>query len=352
MLIVHRCRLPIRHRRIALAAAWGAALVLAGCQRTPSPSVQATPEHAVATSLRVAVTGDFDDLMRNRLPASDYADWRADWAKAHAHPVPVSVAQQKQFAKIMQMLTRTDAEAKLMQRLKPELARLRAKGGQPAPVLAAILHAAGTHIIADAPQLGPAQRALAAQGLVALVERAKNMDFSDPVKAQRAIDLACATARRLHVATLKQWRALNYAETMRDYGIIWNGMESLLQIYGLNLGKSLLDAKITTVSNDGNRAMVRVNMTFAGKPLVGQWPMRKVHGHWYDAALLQAWRKAHSTAPATAGSAPQPAAPGTRASAPAGSAPRPAAQPPPPAQSGGSTSVPASGQPGIPRPRP
>lgn len=305
------------------------ALAIAACHHAPPPPSNTTPENAVATNLRLTAAGDFDGLMKNRLPAADYARWREEWEQSHAQPVPASVAQQKQFAAIMQMLTGPGAEAKLAKRLQPELSNFRGDKNAPAPIFAGIIEAAGKQMIEESPQLGPAQQKLATQVLTTLIVWARTSDFSDPKKAQKAIDLVCATARQLHVQTLEQWRALDYAQTMHNYGTLWNGLESLLDIYGLDLSKSLTDAGIHTIANDGTHATVKLDMRLASQSISGEWPMVKEAGHWYDAALLAAWRKAHP-APATSTAAPatgadQPAAPGTAAPA---NAATPSAAPP------------------------
>jgi hypothetical protein len=299
---------PGRRQGLAVAFGCACALALAACHQAPPPPSNVTPDKAVMTNLRLTATGDFDGLMRNRLPPAEYAQWRREWDKQHAHPVPASVAQQQQFAKIMQMLTEPGAEDKLAKRLQPDLARLRSRKGEDMPILAGILDAAGKQMIANSPQLGPAQRTLVAQGFDAFTAWAKTVDFGDPGKARKAIDVACATARQLHVQTLAQWRALDYATTMKNYGIIWNGLESVLNIYGLDLARALNDAKVESVSHADNRATVKLAVTLAGKPLAAEWPMVQQQGHWYDEALVEAWRKAH----------PSPAS-GTSA-APAGSA--------------------------------
>lgn len=320
---------PIRARVFTLIVTGAGALALAACHHAPPPPSNTTPENAVATSLRLTATGDFDGLMKNRLPAADYARWREEWEQSHAHPLPASVAQQKQFAEIMQMLTEPGAEAKLAKRVQPELSKFRGDKSAPAPIFASIIEAAGKQMIEESPQLGPAQQKLATQVLATLIGWARTTDFSDPKKAQKAIDLVCATARQLHVQTLEQWRALDYAQTMRNYGILWGGLENLLDIYGLDVAKSLTDADVQNSANDGTHATVKLDVNLAGKTLSGEWPMVKEAGHWYDAALLAAWRKAHpataasTAAPAT--SASQPAASGT--TAPANAATPPAATP-------------------------
>lgn len=313
----------VGRRACALAFAGAAALALAACQQTPPPS-NATPEKAVATNLRLIATGDFDGLMKNRLPPDDYAQWRAEWDKAHAQPLPASVAQEQQFAQIMQMLTAKDAEAKLAKRLQPTLANMRGGKQSGLPILGGILEAAGQQMIADTPQLGDAQRTLAAQALAAMVAWTQATDFGDPKRARKAIDLMCATARSLHVQTLAQWRALDYATTMKDYGIVWNALEKILQIYDLDVAHSLLDAKIAAATNDGARATVNLQMELAGKPLTGAWPMLKRNNHWYDVAMLDAWQAAHP-APAAGDSTAAPAANAPAASGSSATSPAKAA---------------------------
>lgn len=297
------------------------ALALAACHHAPPPPSNATPEKAVATNLQLTAAGDFDDLMKNRLPAADYAQWRTEWEQAHARTEPGSDNQAQQFAQIMQMLTAPGAEAKLAKRLQPELAKMHGGQNQTLPIASGILEAAGKQMIAASPQLGASQRDMATRGLQALTAWARTTDFSDAKKAKKAIDLVCATARQLNVQTLAQWRALDYAQTMRNYGILWNGLENLLQIYGLDLAGNLTSAKISTTSSDATHATVKLDMTLAGKPLSGEWPMLKLDDHWYDAALLDAWRQAH---PAPAASA---AAPASATTSGAGRTPPPAATP-------------------------
>lgn len=299
---------PKTRRRAAIVALGCAfALVLGACHREPPPS-NATPDEAVATSLRLTAAGDFDALMTNRLPAPEYTEWRAQWDSQRAHSTPAPIAQQKQFARIMLMLTEPDAEAKLAKRIQPLLANPHGGKGDPLPIFGGILEASARQMIEASPQLGPAQRALATQGLQALTAWAAATDFSDPKKAGKAIALATATARELHVQTLEQWRALDYATTMRNYGILWNGLQRVLKLYGLDLAASLTSARTSTATSEGNHATVKLTLTLAGKPLAGEWPMLKQDGHWYDAALLEAWRQAHPAAAPGSSVAAAPAA--------------------------------------------
>lgn len=329
--------IPARRTRgpvVLVITACAAALALGACHRAPPPS-NATPDAAVATSLRLTAAGDFDALMKNRLPATEYAQWRREWDHRRADASAPTTEQQQQFARITQMLTAPGAETRLAKQLQPVLANLHGGKGDAAPILGGIVEAAAREMIAQSPQLGPAQRTLAAQGLDALSAWTKTTDFSDPKKARKAIAIATATARGLHVDTLAQWRALDYATAMKDYGALWNGLQKVLKVYGLDLAASLDGATATTVTDDGNHATVNLSLTLAGKPLAGEWKMVKQDGHWYDAALLDAWRQAHAPAPGGSAAAPVSAAAG----------PEPATTvKPPTASSPGSVTVPQGGR--------
>lgn len=292
-----------RQRAPALALVVAAVLLLAACHHAP-PTGNATPVTAVAASLRLGALGDFDGLVKNRLPPADYATWREEWQRAHAAPAPASSARTAQFTELMQMLTAPGAEAALAKRLEPQLAGLKGGAGQPLPIFASIFQASMLQVINASPQLGPDQKRMAQQGLDALMAWTAGVDFSNMKKAREAIDIACATARSLHVETLEQWRALDYAQTMQAYGSIWLGLEKIMAVYGLDVAKSLNHAKVEVASTAGNTAVVRLDLEFAGKPLTGQWPMQQIGGHWYDADLLTAWAKAHPIAAASTGAAP------------------------------------------------
>jgi hypothetical protein len=320
----------IGRRATALSVAGACALALTACHHAPPPPSNATPEKAVTTSLRLTATGDFDGLMKNRLPPAAYAQWRSEWDAAHARPGATSATQDQQFAQIMRMLTEPGAEAKLAKRLQPELPKLRGGKNETLPIASGILEAAGKQMIAAAPQLGPTQKTLATEGLDALIAWTRSTDFSDPKKAAKAIALVCATARQLHIQTLAQWRAQDYAQTMRSYGVLWNGLENLLNLYGLDLANDLGSANITATASDDAHATVKLDMNFAGQPLAGEWLMVKQAGHWYDATLLEAWQKAHpapAATVATSATSTVPAAGTAAGPAPPATIPAPSAKP-------------------------
>ncbi|HET9835929.1 MAG TPA: hypothetical protein VFP88_06270 [Rhodanobacteraceae bacterium] len=299
-------------------------LALAACNHNPPPAPQpappppnTTPENALRADLVLTRNGDFDGLLRSTLPPADYQAWREEWQHARAQQPAPTPEQRAHFAQLMEKLTAPGAEDKLLKQLAPHRAQLRTHRAQNLPMLIGILQATGNDLVQNA-DLSPDRKQQAMQAVAALAAWAQGTDFTDEAKAKQAIGVICATARKLKIQTLDQWRALDYPQVMARYGTGWNGLKQLLKIYGLDLDATFDSAKLETLSDDGTHARVRETLTLAGKPIVSEVHLVKQEGHWYDADALKAWRKQHqepasstaagpsaaSSAPAKASSAP------------------------------------------------
>lgn len=295
------------HRIFAIALLTGV-VALAACNKPPVAPANTTPEGAVRADLVLTRNGDFDGLLRSTLPPPDYQAWRTAWQRVRAQQPSPTAPQRQQFAQMMRKLTAPDAENALFKQLQPQLAQMSAHRQHSAPMLIGILEAAGDHLLENAAGLSPAQKQQARQALTALAGWAGSADFSDKAKAKQAIGIICATARKLDVQTLEQWRALDYSQAMARYGTAWNGLKQLLKIYGLDLDASFDKASLKTLSNDGSHARVRETVVLAGNTIVRNMDLVMQGGHWYDAERLAAWRLHHDQAVPALSVAPAPAA--------------------------------------------
>lgn len=294
-------------------------LALAACNRNQSsatPPPNTTPENAVRADLVLTRNGDFDGLLRSTLPPSDYQAWRNEWQRARAQQPASTPEQSAHFAQIMQKLTAPGAEDALFKQLQPQIAQLRAHRAQDLPMLIGILQAAGNDLVQNA-DLSPDQKMQATQAVAALAAWAQSADFTDEAKAKQAIGAVCATARKLNVHTVDQWRALDYPQVMARYTTGWNGLKQLLKVYGLDLDATFDNARLETLSDDGTNARVRETLVLAGKPIVSEVHLVQQDGHWYDADALAAWRKQHQKPASASSAAPAAGAPAKASSAPA-----------------------------------
>jgi hypothetical protein len=280
------------------------ALALAACnhnQSSVTPPPNTTPENALRADLVLTRNGDFDGLLRSTLPPADYQAWRGEWQRARAQQPAPTPEQSAHFAQMMQKLTAPGAEDALFKQLQPQLEQLRTHRAQNLPMLLGILQAAGSDLVQSA-GLSPDQKTQATQAIATLAAWAQSADFSDEARAKQAIDVICATARKLDIHTVDQWRALDYLHVMARYTTGWSGLKQLLKIYGLDLDATFDNARLETLSDDGTQARVRETLVLAGKPIVSEAHLVQQDGHWYDADRLAAWRKRHQK-PAPASSA-------------------------------------------------
>lgn len=294
------------------------AFALAACHRNPSASAPSntTPENALRADLVLTRNGDFDGLLRSTLPPSDYQAWRNEWQRARAQQPAPTPEQSAHFAAMMQKLTAPGAEDALFRQLQPHIAQLRAHRSENLPMLIGILQASGSDLVQNA-GLSPDQKTQATQAIAALAAWAQGADFTDDAKAKQAIGVICATARKLDIHTLDQWRALDYPQVMARYTTGWNGLKQLLKVYGLDLDATFDNARLETLSDDGTHARVRETLVLAGKPIVSEAHLVQQDGHWYDADALAAWRKQHRKPAPASSAAPASSTPAKASSAPA-----------------------------------
>ena len=290
-------------------------LALAACNHNqpPAPPPNTTPENAVRADLVLTRNGDFDGLLRSTLPPADYRIWRDEWQHARAQQPAPTPEQRAHFAQLMQKLTAPGAEEKLFGQLQPQLRQLRTHRTENLPMLIGILQAAGNDLVQSS-ELSTAQKQQTSQAVAALAGWAQAADFTDEAKAKQAIGLICATARKLNIQTLDQWRALDYGQVMARYDVGWKGLKQLLKLYGLDLDATFDNAKLETLSADGTRARVRETLILAGKPIVSEANLLMQDGHWYDADQLAAWRKQHQKPAIASSSIPTNAGPAARKS--------------------------------------
>ncbi len=232
------------------------ALVLAACNRNPSPTTpppSTTPENAVRAGLVLTRNGDFDGLLRSTLPPADYQAWRDEWQRARSQQPAPTPEQRAHFAQLMRELTAPGAEEKLLKQVQPQLDQLRTHRAQNLPMLLGILQAAGNDLVQNA-GLSPNQKQQATQTVAALAAWAQHADLADQAKAKQAIGVICATARKLNLQTLDQWRALEYPQVMARYATGWDGLKQSLRVYCLDLGATFENAKLETLSEDGTNA--------------------------------------------------------------------------------------------------
>ncbi len=285
-----------------------------------SGHASATPAKSVLSSIHLLQKGQFDALLQQLLPPAEYRRMRAFWTARHARLGQASARDRARFARAMAELTAPDANQRIWSRIQAKLRQMDPQTRARLPLMIGMGQLMLSTRISQADQLSPDQKQQAGDVLEAVGSWAQKTDWTDQDRIRRVVGVVTATARKLDLGTLDQVAALDYAQAMRKYAVVWSGLKQALDVYGLSLDQTLDSVTARTLQSDAHTATVRVDYTLLGKPQHLTVDMIRIDNHWYDKDLLDHWRKALQRA------APAPAVSAAAAAgkpAPPVSAPRP-----------------------------
>jgi hypothetical protein len=276
----------------------------------PSPTASTTPAKTVLATVQLLKEGKFDALMQHVLPPAEYKRMRAEWQAQHDKTKQISDKDRQKFAEGMSQLTAPDADQKIWAKVQPQLEKMDKQYKARLPLMIGMGQVMLDTQISNSKQLTPDQKKQATNLVDTIGGWAQNTEWTDADKLKKAIGVVTSTARKLDLKTLDQAIALNYDQAFQKYGVAWNGMKQVLNVYGLSVDKTLDSAKAKTLNSDAHTATVQVDYTLLDKPQSMTVDLVKIDGRWYDKDLLDHWRKAlDKSKPAAASSTAAMAAP-------------------------------------------
>jgi hypothetical protein len=295
-----------------------AALLLSACHGKDEASQPggSTPQAALQGTIDLLKANDLNGLWKHALPPADYANLRADWSRHAQDAEPITADDRAKFAQTMQQFTAPDAENKLYGELQPKLTAMEQQYKDQLPVLISVGEALAKNAVAQNKSLTDAQKTQTSSVLDVLVPWAQQAPWFDQAKAKQAIGVAVTTVRKLDLKSPDQLRAMDFDTAMAKYATGLGGVKQLLATYGLSLDDTLNSVRLTPVSNNNGRAVVKIDYTLLGKPLSAESTLVQQDGRWYSEDMLSNVRKSHqqlSEPPQAAGSAGAPAAAATAA---------------------------------------
>lgn len=252
-----------------------------------------TPEAAVQGSIDLLKAGDFNGLWKHALPPNDYATLRADWSRHNANRPPVSATDKARFDAAVQKLTGPDAETRLYAEVQPKLDQMQQQYKDQLPVLVAMGGAFLKNGVARNQTLDSAQKTQADSLIDVLTPWAQHAPWFDQARAKQAVAVLVATARKLDLKSPEQLRTMDFDAAMAKYATGYAGLKQALAIYGLPVDDALASARLSTVSSQDGRAVVKIDYTLLGKPLSAETTVVRQDGRWYSASLVDNVRKAH-----------------------------------------------------------
>lgn len=281
------------HSAVApLIAAAVLALAVSACKREePTPVAQtATPQGTIQAAVASLKANDLKGLLESQVPPADLAKMKADFKKDIDEKPPTDKDRQK-FAENMAQLTAADAEGKLMAQLEPQLAKMDTQLATQMPMYIGLGRGLAVGAIQENKELTPPQKEQATKAVDALAKWAEQMKFTDRERAKKAIAAVCETARALGMKDLDQLRALTFEQALDKGGVALKGAKRALDAYGLSIDQTLETVKVTTVSEAGDAAKVKVDYVFLGTPISYETELVKLDGRWYGKQTIEELRK-------------------------------------------------------------
>ena len=193
----------------------------------------ATPEAAIQSAVDHLKTGNIKALVMSQVPPKHLDEMRANWQKELAEDPPTE-QEKKEFQEMMAELTAPDAEAKLMEKLEPQLVKFETEYAPQLPMMIGMGQGLLQQGVKDNKELTEPQKLEAAKSIDALAKWIQNVKFTDREIAKRAVSEIVSAARELDLKTLDQARALDFDTAMEKSGIAFRAAKDVLAAYGLS----------------------------------------------------------------------------------------------------------------------
>ncbi len=268
---------------IALAAVCLVVLTVA-CKRTPEalPGAATEPAAAVRQLVQHLRDNDLVAYARDAVPPAQYAELEAAWAQGHSRWPLTELPLDEKLPALLATLSQKDAERQLQRAFKAQLEGQNAAVRQAAHSLGLF----GVQYISHQGDYNAAERAHYVQLVTALSDWAQAAPLPDPKLAQTSIATLTAAARATGLAGEQAFQDAGMTGTLQKLGPFAAASKQVLAAYGLNLDESVQQMRTGLVSQNGDRATVRVQYPLAGKELDLQVALVRRDNRWYLARTL------------------------------------------------------------------
>lgn len=275
--------------RYVFALAFALALAACGSKEEGGKAAIAstsTPQGAIDAAVQSLKAGDLKSLVESQVPPSHMEKLRAEW-KADMAKDPPSDQEKAEFAAQMAMLTASDAEAKIMAQLEPELVKFETEMAPQMPLMIGMGKGLAANSLQENKELTQEQKDQAVKSIDAVAKWVQETNFTDRAKVKDAVSKVVASARELNLKTLDEARALSFDDAMVKGSIALRGLKDVLAVYGFSLDKMLDSVKTEVVSQTGDAAKVKVTYQMFEQPMSFETDLVQVDGRWYGKQTIE-----------------------------------------------------------------
>ncbi|MGH8053639.1 MAG: hypothetical protein ACREP4_06950 [Stenotrophomonas sp.] len=258
--------------------------LLIACKRDvePLPGAATEPAAAVRQLAKHLQDNDLVGYARAAVPPAQYAELEAAWAQGHSRWPLTELPLDEKLPGLLATLSEKNAEQQLQRAFKAQLE------GQAASVRQAAhsLELFGVQYITHQGDYSPAERAHYVQLVTALSGWAQAAPLSDPNLAKTNIATLTAAARATGLAGEEAFQAAGMTGTLQKLAPFTAATKQVLASYGLVLDDSISQMRTGLVSQNGDKATVRVQYPLAGKDVDLQLELVRRDKRWYPARTL------------------------------------------------------------------
>ena len=267
-----------------------ALVLLCGCRPEPGPAgadpAAGTPAATVITLAAQLRAGNLAGYARTAVPPALHADletaWREDRSRWPLSELPLA-------GKLPSMLAAFSAEG-AEANLQAAFDRQFAGAERDLDAAAESLALFGVEYVRNEGDFTDAERQHYAQVIEALGAWAAEAPLADRARAKASIVRLASAARAAGLDEPSDFTALGMEGSLDRLQPFFAATMRTLADYGLDLGASVEGLQVEEVSQQGDRAVVRVRYPLAGRQVGTEVELQRIDGRWYPSDSVRSAR--------------------------------------------------------------
>lgn len=257
--------------------------VAAGCDRermsvaTAQVLAQPGAVTTVERRLRELRRNDLAAYARHSVPPALYASLEAAWSVGDSRWPLTELPLDERIPGLLATLGQPGAQRSLEASHRREFAGAHAELRSAATMLGVL----GTRYLQSERSYSENERAHYLQLAEALKHWAGAAPLGDHARAKAAIGRLTAAARRTGLVDQQKLAQAGMRESLRRLGPFFGETKQVLADYGLDIDGALANARVEPITEQGDRASVRLHYTLAGRPVQADLELDRIDGRWY-----------------------------------------------------------------------
>jgi hypothetical protein len=233
-----------------------------------------SPHESVLASVNALRQNDMTTLVHSLVTGEQLATLEREWDEKRSETPEAT--EEASFRESMERFTAAGAEQAIMAELEPKLDEMRPQ----VAMMIGMFGGMGQAVVAGNEALSDEEKEDAGVLLQSIGEVLLENDITAVDSARQAVGILCKTARGLELASMADVQALEFEELLSKGDAVLSTVKDVLEVYNLSLDSWLETFTAETVSQEGDRATVRVSYEILGVSNSSEYQMVRVGTRW------------------------------------------------------------------------